>query len=70
MKHERTLQQRTPKRIRGSGGKAWWYEEDTGILVVHEPEVTTQQLSIPWHLILLAAQRSSGREVIVRKMKR
>jgi len=70
MKHERTLQQRRPKSIRGSGGNAWWYEEDGGIRVVHEPEDMTKQFLIPWHLILLAAQRSSGREVIVRKTKR
>lgn len=45
-----------PHKIRGTD-KAWWYEEETGICIVVEPNVTTQQIMIPWGALRSALKR-------------
>ncbi len=66
---------RMPKQIRrlkDGDGSAWWYEDERGIEIIHEMRtdsgtyVRTEHLRIPWGQLLRAAQRSSGKEVIVR----
>lgn len=61
-----TLTQRTPKRVR-QGAKGWWYEDERGIdIYLHGTNGTPVHGMVYWSDILRAAQRSSGREVIVK----
>ena len=58
--------QRMPKRVR-QGAKGWWYEDERGIdMYLHGTNGVPVHGMVYWSDILRAAQRSSGREVIVK----
>lgn len=61
---------RQPKKAKPVGAdtaRGWWYEDDHGIDVLastYDGKITS--VRIGWAALLRAAQRSSGREVIVK----
>jgi hypothetical protein len=57
-----------PHRNRSkAGSESWWYEDYRGVdLYIHAGPGVVAHARIGWNALLRAAQRSSGREVIVK----